>query len=336
MLRFDFHGVHVEVQSESDELLRTLVSDFRYFHRESDPTASPPQLRVHATVGPIPNELIPLDDASRQSFNCLSYDQGEVLTNDYYGEVLSILNRRTEEAKLFGPDLHRLHEVTFLLILSRVGKILDMRGLHKIHAFGVELDGKFLIGSMPMRGGKSTLLQCLLENPKTAILSDDTPLVDRSGRLYPFPLRIGTDRPNPKLQIKPEFLSQFERKQWGTKTLIDLAGLPNPVSKGGTGPIILFRGVRSRRPGCKIQRISRLRIFRELLSTLVIGIGLPMILEYFLERGFSDWPKRLYILVSRTRAALALALHSEAYRVSLGPDSDLNARALEKLVLSRK
>ena len=88
----------------------------------------------------------------------MTYDQGNIRFNDYYGKALTIYNYEHELGEIYSNDLHKLHEICYLSILSRVGKKLDMRGYHKVHAFGIVKNGKALMGVMPGKGGKNDSL----------------------------------------------------------------------------------------------------------------------------------------------------------------------------------
>jgi hypothetical protein len=328
---FNFYGVFVRVHSESEGLLSRISKDFSYF---GDPERlhnwnifHKLEMVVHERKAP--KGTIPGLEALKQSQNSMTFEKNRIRYNDYYGEAVSILNYQSSEAVLYSEDINRLHEVTFLLILSRVEKALDLHGLHKIHAFGVTYNGTNLIGQMPSKGGKTTLLTNLIKNPDVKILSDDTPLITRDGRVLPFPLRIGVDKLDPELQVRSECLYEISRKQYGKKTLIDIKGLRNGISSGSIYPTVLFYGVRRSDTHCEITPCSKLEMVGPLVKNMVVGIGLPMVLEYFLETGIADLIRKTRIILSRSIAMLGLLARSKTYKVSLGTDIAANTRMLQ-------
>ena len=271
---------------------------------------------------------------SFQSREALIYRVGHESFNDYYGKALSIYRYQSEEGWVYSEDLHRLHELTYLMILSRVGKRLDMQGLHKLHAFGVIKNGTALLGVMPMKGGKSTHFLQFLRDPNVAILSDDTPVISRWGAVMPFPLRVGVEGDVPR-ESNGDAVYQLHREHYGVKTLISMRGWPNPIG-GSYQRIVLFRGVRTNRPDCQIRRTSKLVLLGELIKFQVIGWGLPMILEYFWESGFRDFCRKSFIALSRFQAALLLLLHSKTYTVFLGNNPEKNVQVISEHFLGKQ
>ncbi len=63
--------------------------------------------------------------------------------------------------------------------------------MHRVHALALAVDRRAMLVLLPMGGGKSTLGAELLRHPDVQLLSDDSPLVDRAGRVHAFPLRLG-------------------------------------------------------------------------------------------------------------------------------------------------
>ena len=271
--------------------------------------------------------------ASFQSLNSITYEDGHTRFNDYYGKALTIYDYRDERAQIYAPSLEKLHELTYLIVLSRVGKKLDMAGLHKLHAFGIVKNSKALLGVMPMKGGKSTHFLQFIKDESVGILSDDTPLVNRWGKVYPFPVRIGLEE-GAKHSLKGAIYS-LDREFYGKKILISLEGLPNPIG-GEYDQIILFRGIRYNGNKCVVKATCRWFLLGALIKYQVIGIGLPMILEYFWERGMRDFFRKSYIAGSRFVSSILLLWRSQTYTVFLGHDPKENARVMRERFLENR
>lgn len=327
-LQLNFHGQSVRLNSHSDELLKRIAKDFSYFVQKD---FGPAKFTIDAFLEKVPDGVVPIAVASRQSLQSLSFDQGDKRVNDYYGKLVSIYDYKNESGKLWSLDIEKLHEVTYLLILSRVGKALDLSGLHKVHAMSFTKNNFCLVGMMPMKGGKSTLLANILRDQTVSIVSDDCPLVTRSGSIVPFPLRLGVDELAQEVGLKnPEkFSYTLKRDFYGEKKLISLEGLPHEI--GEVGPRqILFVGKRA--PGMSPQwnKISKLAMIKPLIINMIVGIGLPMVMEYFWESGFKDFVRKSYISLSRAMSAVALLLRSECYEFLMSDKPEENAKFLLK------
>ena len=74
---------------------------------------------------------------------------------------------------------------------------------------------------LPSGGGKSTLALRALQEPGIGLISEDSPLLDRRGRLHPFPLRIGVNE------------TDADRAAAGQHSHDRADGVP---SQGGSGP----------------------------------------------------------------------------------------------------
>ncbi len=330
-LAFDFHGYVAVVDSECEDLTARLRKDFSAYVLDAPAAAT--KLTIAAHLSAPPKGLLP--DGLRstaQSANSITYDSGRVRFNDYYGEALSVFDYASEQAQVYSPSLERLHEIVYLLILSRCGKYHDRHGLHRVHAFSVATSETTWIGMMPMKGGKTTLfLKLLAADQRMKIVSDDTPLVTLNGRIKPFAIRVGCEAnhvPGTLSQVDPNATYRLERKQYGPKILIDIRGLGRPLSDRPPSRVILFQGIRQSGPGCEVRPCGRLRMLRHLGKNMIVGVGLPMVIEYFLESTPLDWLRNAGILFSRTWAAMALVSRSQCYEVLLGNDPDLNARVI--------
>tara|TARA_R110000868_G_scaffold287003_4_gene547471 strand:- start:17137 stop:18141 length:1005 start_codon:yes stop_codon:yes gene_type:complete len=325
-LHFDFFGQTLRLNSQNDELLARLSKDFSYFLSEDFTKAD---FNIDVFFEAPPAGVIPSRVASRQSLQSLSFDIPPVRVNDYYGKLVSVYDYKNEKAKLWSTDIEKLHEVTYLLILSRVGKALDLQGLHKVHAMAFTKNDKCLVGMMPMKGGKSTLLANILRDQSVSIISDDCPLITRAGRVKPFPLRLGVDELSKEVGLKDQQIHSYtlRRDFYGEKKLISLEGLPHEIGIVGTKQI-LFVGRRGHNIKPEFKRISKFSMLKPVFVNMIVGVGLPMVMEYFWESGVRDFFKKSYIAISRTIAALALIMRSDCYEFLMSNKPEENAEFL--------
>ena len=326
IIHFDFYGEKLRLSSDSEELISRLSKDFSYFKRDEFQSS---KYSFEAWLQEAPKSERPSGVASKQSLQSLSFDYGHIRYNDYHGKLLSRFDYSSETAKLWSTDIEKLHEVSYLLILSRVGKALDLRGLNKVHAMSFTKGETSLIGMMPMKGGKSTLLANLLNDQSISIISDDCPIINLKGDIIPFPLRLGVDELSAEAGLKDPEKNCYvlERDFYGTKKLISLEGLPHSV--GLVKPRqILFVGKRAPGQESKWTKVSKFSMIWPLFINKVVGLGLPMVMEYFWENGFIDFFRKARIAILRVISAMALLIKSECYEFQMSDKPQENAKFL--------
>lgn len=332
---FLVYDICVQVESNSAELITRITKDLAFFYTNSN--IEKKHFRIFTSLEEIPAYKIPLESRGVRNRNSVSFHQGSVRFNDYYGQALSVYDFRNNTAEIYSPWIDRLHEVTYLLILSRVGKELEKKGIHRMHAMGLSLNQKIILCLMPMGGGKTTLFLDLLKCLNAKIISDDSPLITRRGMVLPFPLRIG---------IKPDMSERasvmevvnwnqhytLQRMRYGLKYLLPIVAVKRSVFQPENQPVYLLIGKRVNRKDCKIYRASALKAFPMVFLNLVIGVGLPMMREYFFENNFMDWVQVFRIFMSRIKIAARLIKFSKKYQIELGTDPEINAEVVARLV----
>ncbi|MBD64052.1 MAG: hypothetical protein CME62_02520 [Halobacteriovoraceae bacterium] len=331
-ITINIFGFGVICECPTSELAIKIEKDFHYF-LERSLTGCKKILtlklftEINETV--IPRNIV----VTKQTENSLYYDERHIRYNDYYGEAISVFNYQTETCDLYCPDLNFAHELIYLIILSRSGRYMDQNGWHKIHASAVHRNNKNLILMMPSKGGKTTQLCYLLQDQGLDLVSDDTPVVDSKGQIHPFPLRIGLEN---KDHIKKFFpyvdhddLVSFQRKKYSQKYLISCQLLKNKVKAGQQN--ILVAGIRSTHLKPKIKKISKFKMFKYTLEHMVVGIGLPTIVEYFLRTGLKEHISNIKIFISRAWAALKLISHAQNYLFIASSDFEANTELLKSL-----
>jgi hypothetical protein len=323
---FRFHGVRVRVRTDCQPLREALERDFSFFR---DETVGPADVTLDARLGPPPYDAAPDATSGRVSPRCVVYDVGGERFVDYQGRALMRYVAATETGELTSSDFDLLHETSYLFILSRLGELHDRRGLHRLHALGVERGGSGVVCVMPSGTGKTTLGLDVLRMPGTALLSDDTPIVTVSGDLLCFPNRPGLAAP-PE-DVAADHVRPFHRLEHGTKWLIDVEAFAGRIA-ASAAPSAVVIGVRRLSGPGRLDPIPRIQAVPELMRSMVVGIGLPQVLEYFLQGGARDAWRKSRIVASRSRAAFALLRRARTYRLLLGRDREENAALLATLL----
>jgi hypothetical protein len=321
VIEFSFYDVGLSVASSSHDLLDNLARDFHFF-------AGPAPARkvsVEANLAPPPWERIPIQFASRITPNAAIYDRGGVRFNDYQHEALAIYDFAREEGEVWSENADLLYEITYLLCLSRIGEIHDLRRIHRVHALGIAVGQRGALILLPEGGGKSTLCMEMLRHPEVRLLSDDTPLVSR-GKLHAFPTRIGI-RGARSLGIDPKYLRIMRRRNREPKTLLDVGYFQDRIASEAT-PNVLIVGARRSGNDSWIEPISAARALPALMANLVFGLGLPQVVEFFLRGGGSDVLRKGSIVSFRLAAVASLLWRAKCFRLALGSDISMAADAV--------
>lgn len=330
---FDFYNFIVSISSEKYDVLDLLEKDFKHFQikecKKSNLKLTVYEEEKYQHL--IPDNVI----ATKQSFNSITYDHDKKRFNDYYNEALSIYDYECNSCEIYSKNESLLHEISYLVILSKQGKWSDLNRLHKIHAMGVTNGDQNLILMMPMKGGKTTSFIKFIQETKLGLISDDTPMIDKNGRINIFPIRIGVE---PKKyyddflkSIDSQHLYSLNRREYGQKTLIDLSFFKNRFIQTGS-QTLLVQGIRKSSGGPKLNKCSKFKMLKHLLVNMIVGFGLPMVIEYFIENTLKDHLKNIKIFYFRLMASLRLLNKSKCFEIEVSKDIDANFNILRKLI----
>jgi hypothetical protein len=322
--RFDFYGLIVEIDGPSTGWCENLLRDFTYFRAPALPAL--PHVRVELRPTNPPYEQLPAVSATLSTPRNVCFRSGGTTYIDYFGVGLAIIHRREQRCVVYATDDDLAHEIAYLFILSTVGQYFDRRGLHRLHALGVSYRHHGIVVLLPMGGGKSTLALELLRRPGFRLLSDDTPLIDRRGRILPFPLRLGV-RPEQQTEIPSRYLRTVRRMEFDPKRLIDLDYFADRLS-GPVAPGLILVGQRNLGDVSEITPLAHQDAIGALIKNMVVGLGVYQGMEFVLERGVGEVLGKAGVATSRLRNSLRLLARAPAYRFVLGRNRGRNTQAL--------
>jgi hypothetical protein len=325
-IRFDFYGVRVGVECDDGEILVRVHEDFRYFSRPEEFAASPApcHLSIHACRRAPDYDALPPIRATIYSPRNICYSDGDRTYIDYFGGALSIYSRRQQKLEIYSEQLHLLHEVIFLTILSRVCEELERKGMHRVHALAVERNTQCALFLLPAGGGKTTLGMGILKlDVPYRLVSEDSPLITRGGQVLPFPLRFGIVAKE-KPDVAPEHLNYLERMEFEPKYLISLRAFEGRIAEGACHPRMIFLGERTLAPTCKIRKVGRMTGLRALVRHMIIGVGLYQGVEFLLQTSITDLFKYAGLFFSRLVAGIAMLRQSRVFVVELGRNPQQN------------
>ena len=332
-IKISIHNFNIGLDVDNDEVALKLKNDFSYFLQERMDKIEFKISAKKVESYQIPQNLI----AKKQSQNSITFDFGNIRYNDYYGQAYTVFDYTKESVEVYYIDENILHEIIYLLILSRSGKWLDKNGMHRIHACGFTLKDKNIILMLPSKGGKTTSLLELVQDQEVGLISDDSPLVDTWGNIHAFPLRIGIENKSKVIEqisyLKDDDFYEFKRKYYSKKYLLPLFKLKNKVEvKDKT---ILLSGKRSTYTSTQIYKVSKLKMMNNLINYMIVGIGLPLILEYFIQNKVKDHFVNLLILFKRIISSVSLLIKSECYEVFLSDNPQESIQSIKEFFYER-
>lgn len=333
-LELDFYGATVRVVSDHAGVLESLRRDFEYF-LAAGPAGGASPVRLALSLGP-PRAAGPTPSflPTFRTREYAVYDKGKTRFIHYADAALAVYDFAKKSGQIYCEDPERLHELGYLAILSRIGEELDLRGLHRVHALGFEFAGRGGILLLPSGGGKSVLALELLRSTELGLLSDDTPLLSREGRLAAFPLRLAFGPSEDLSDIPGRFIRPFRRRRYGLKRLADGAFFRGRVRSGLPAAWLL---IGERREGSKplIEPCGRLSAARALALNLVVGWGVAQMAEYLLRPSLDDIWSLSVIAASRWRSGWRLLTSVRPQRFVMGSDRAANAAALASFLRSQ-
>lgn len=333
-MEFSFYGATVSVETGDEELLRRVSDDFSVFAAEA-PTRGREHLSIRASLRRPDYDALPPLTATVYTPRNICYSEGDVTYIDYFGRALALYDRGRRSLDVSCGDLDLLHEIVYLTILSRVSETLERDGLHRIHAFGLQSGGEAALFLMPSGGGKTTLTLGFLKlGAPFRLISEDSPFVDRKGRVHPFPLRIGVLGTEPP-PFPAEHVTFIRRMEFEPKHLVSLAAFGDCLATEASAPRFLFIGRRSLGQNCTIRAVGKWTGWKALLEGMIVGVGLYQGLEFLLRTSVLDLFGLAGIGLSRVRAAWALLCRSEVHVVELGRDGAVNVETVRAFLAAK-
>ena len=321
--RYSVYGYDFVLEGNSQFAKVGLAEDFSFFAGQS---ASAAPVRLVLNQDRPSYEGLPECDASVYTPRNVVYRDGARRILDFGGRGIGIyephLNCFTMTSEV--PDL--IYEAGYLFLLSQIGQVADRQGMSRVHAMAMSYRGRAILAMLPMGGGKSTLTAALLKHPDFRILSDDSPFLDRSGRVYAFPLRLGLLKGR-EHEVPADQVRVIDRMEFGPKYLVNysyFAGRVDAVAEPG----LLLIGRRTLSKRGRLEDASYGTMMASMVPHSIVGLGLFQGLEYILERSTGELLGKIGIVSSRARNAHQLTRRSMNYVLHMGRNPEQNAQMI--------
>ena len=246
----------------------------------------------------------------------------------FFGSSFVEYNFRKRQCQIFCDDPAVLYETIYLVVLSYVGEQLGRMGAHRLHGFGFEMNGKGSVLLAPSGGGKSTLALELLKAKRTRILSDDTPVIGKDGKMTAFPQR------NPLKKVSgvgEEHLRRFKRHKHGEKIVIGSSFFGSQIlAQANVDWLIVSK--RTTKKQSSVRRVHKLNAILPLLKWLVVGYETPQIWQLYLRASPSDVIHKIGILTHRLQVAGQLFKNAQVAEIQLSTDPVESAHELAEFM----
>jgi hypothetical protein len=325
-LELDFCGVRVDLRGDAEAVGELGVHFARFVVGAASPHADACVELCRET----PSELgagrrLTADQVLERG---LVYNDGSVTFVDHHGSALSRYDFERELGRVTASAVSDLVELGYLMIHSRVGQLLEERGLVRIHCLGVELGGRAALVLTPSGGGKSRLALAALQSTRLRLLGDDMVVLDASGRAHPFHTPLGVS--DPALAEGLGTARRFRRRHHQPKWIVPIDRhellCSEPVR---VDSVVLAERVTS--PPTLLVPISRRVAARAVVRDLVVGLGLPQVLELVARRGTRDLWKQAPSAARRLRIAARLLTSARCFRLEVASPGEGAGKLAELL-----
>ena len=326
---FEVQGLSIGLTGDWPEVTEQVVRDFAWFRADREPEGCDLQLRIERRI-PDFDRFAELRSAFVTPRNVVYQSDGRTVV-DYFGRALLVLDRESGAATIQGEDPEIVHEAAYLFLLSRIGEHLDAAGFTRLHSLGLAGAQGAVAILLPSGGGKSTLALRALRRDGVRILSEDSPLLDRRGRLHPFPLRIQINATD-AASMPAGSVRRIERMEFHPKMALDLESFRDKIE---TAPqpvrhIVIGRRSLGREP--RLEPLPRRAAASVLFREAVVGVGIYQGMEFVLQRGMRDVAGKAGTAGARAANCMAAVRGARVWELTLGRDRDANLDALLPLL----
>jgi hypothetical protein len=318
------HGLSIECTAPSAALEAQLVRPFGLFLADT----GAPEVRIAVVESAPPYDRFPVMEASFSTPRNIVYDAADLKVVDYFGNGATVEIKSERSFTIYGADPNFLQEAFYLLVLSIFGQYCDRHGMLRVHAMALSYADYAILMPIPPGGGKSTLAVAMLQQEGFRLISDDEPIVSRSGAILPFALRIGTLDKAKTATIPAEFVYSIDRMEFGLKYFIDVRYWESRLERRALEDVIYMAARRVLNGTPSIRAIPKHRVLKSLLRDSIIGVGLYQGLEFMFSHSVWGNARQLATLARRALVAWKMLRRAQTYEFVLSGDVDENRRVL--------
>jgi len=325
----DVYGLRIRIDGDWGEVIEAARLDYAWFETPDNEKRVDVEVRVD-------RDKVDLDQFSELPVAFVTpryavFSDGERTVVDYQGVVSAVIEAAEDRVLVRGQLEEVAHEAVYYFLLGRIGSYLDELGLTRVHALGLSGEDGGVLVLLPSSGGKSSLAVQGVMGGEARLYSEDSPLIDRAGRLHAFPLRIAVGaRTAAQLPERPT--RSLPNPATGHKLAIEVASFANRIESNPVPLRHIVLGVRSlSRNATLVERPRRAAAF-PLLVHGVVGSGLYQGLGYAHQRGASEVIAKLQVAASRARSCAVGLRGARVWQLTLASDAAASWQALRPLL----
>ena len=328
---FEIYGLRAHLSGDWPEVVESVRLDFAWFEV---PLVGGNGFDVHITVEHRPPDFDAFGPiaASFVTPRNVVYQQNGRSIVDYFGRAVSVLDRANGSLTVQGEHRALVEEAVYLYMLSRIGEHLESRGLVRVHGLSLAGPHGAVTVMLPSGGGKSTLALRALRADGVRLLSEDSAVLDRRGRLHPFPLRIGINETQAEM-LPPGHVRRIDRIEGHTKLAFEVHGFADRVESEPQPLRHIVIGQRSLGTEPRLERLPRRAAAGTLLREVVVGVGIYQGMEFLLQRGLRDVAGKSGLFTGRAVACSAALARAHVWRLTLGREHARNWELLRTLLV---
>ena len=310
-----------------DEIIRKIRMDFSFFYNQGAPSGQNFEIDIveqEPDYGMIPQGC----RVFRMHPDFDFYTDGKFNYTKYAENCLTIYNKSSCVLSIYCMNYNIMHEITYLAVLTFSGENLERKGIFRIHGLSFMINGIPVVIISDSGVGKTMLFLELMKQENISFYSDEIVLINKDREILPFPLRIGLRREDSDFfsGIPERYLYGIERRKFGPKVLADSEIFKDRVAVPAEADVYI---VARRHETGFLKRAGKIRLLAALLRNMVIGIGLPQLVEYLsLDFAPGDIIKLSKKAIRRLSLAISISLHSKVYFMGAAKDPAANLKML--------
>jgi hypothetical protein len=325
------YGLPISVRGDWPEVLEAVRLDYAWF--ETDEPAGGGAVEVLVERRPVDFDVFGDLTAAFVTPRNTVYRTGTETIVDHVGRAVSVIDGSGDRMQLAGLDEQVAHDAAYYFLLGRIGKHLDALHLPRLHALGIAGRQGALAVLLPPGGGKSTLAIQALRDDGVRLLSEDSPLLDRRGRLHPFPLRLAINASDAELMPdRAAGARRIERFWLHSKIAIEVETFADRIAAEPEPLLHIVIGRRSLGLEPRLAPLPRRSAVTALLREGVLGVGLYQGLGYAHQRGLAAIGGQLRTAVGRSLSCGSALARARVWELVLSRDAARNWDALRPLL----
>ncbi len=322
------HGLTARVHGDWPEVVEALRRDFAWYSAPAGPAGVDVEI-VRATpdldrFGPLVAESV----AERYAV----YRDGPRLVTDYHGRAVAVADQEARTLVVRGDDGWVVRRAAFDYLLAEVDAHLARIGLPRVHGLGLGGKQGGVLVMMPTASGKTTLALSAIRSEGVGFLSEGSPLLDREGNLWPFPIPLWVRAYGPEAATLPR---EHVRSLPGIDpdpAVLEIAAFADKIPAGPVplGHVVLGRRSLGREP--RLEELGRRAAIEPFLRETIVGQGFMRGVEYAVRNGPASLARELARAGRRASHCYAGLRRASVWRLTLGLDREANWNALAALL----